>query len=75
MSLTLRTSGSELSLSWCCECADPPAATFIPGVPLVDRPGVRVLEQPIFARLMGYGPLALLIHGFSDIGVGWVGAG
>lgn len=48
--------------------ADPPAATFIPGVPLVDRPGVRVLEQPIFARLMGHGPPALLIHGLAVSG-------
>jgi len=47
---------------------DPPAATFLPGAPLGERPGVRVLEHPIFARLMGHGPPALLIHGMTVSG-------
>ena len=47
---------------------DPPATTFIPGAPLGERPGVRVLHQPIFARLMGHGPPTLLIHGMTVSG-------
>jgi 3-oxoadipate enol-lactonase len=40
----------------------------MPGAPLAEWTGVRVLEQPIFARLMGHGPPALLIHGMTVSG-------
>jgi 3-oxoadipate enol-lactonase len=41
----------------------PLPAPFVPGTPLADRPGVHVLERPLFARVLGQGPPLLLIHG------------
>jgi pimeloyl-ACP methyl ester carboxylesterase len=50
------------------ETASPGSAEFVPGAPLAARPGVRLLGEPIFARVMGQGPPMVLIHGLAVSG-------
>ena len=50
------------------EAASPGSAEFVPGAPLAARPRVRLLGEPIFARVMGQGPPMVLIHGLAVSG-------
>ncbi len=40
----------------------------MPGAPLAARAGVRLLAEPVFARVMGQGPPMVLIHGLAVSG-------
>jgi 3-oxoadipate enol-lactonase len=46
----------------------PAAATFIPGASLTEWPGVRIVDYPIFTRVLGQGSPVLLIHGMTMSG-------
>ena len=48
--------------------ASPGSADFVPGAPLAAQPGVGLLEEPVFARVMGQGPPMVLIHGLAVSG-------
>jgi 3-oxoadipate enol-lactonase len=41
---------------------------FVPGEPLAGRPGVRLVEEPIFARILGQGRPLVLVHGLAISG-------
>ena len=48
--------------------ASPGSAGFVPGAPLAARPDVRLLGEPVFARVMGQGPHIVLVHGLAVSG-------